>query len=296
MSDSNVPISAPPAGPFSHAPADSTEAPSYPTRLSSPAAGASEKSFIATWLLSWLIGYLGVDRFYLGKIGTGVIKLLTLGGAGIWWLIDLILTLTGNATDARGAKVRPEGRQGLIAWLVTGAAVLLSIVIGANSPRPVPQSSSPAAEATDAPTADGSAVDRALPAGSELNIQGIAVGDVSIVMGAVTWDANDVIKAENVLLGDPKEGMKFIVVNVTMTNNGDDSTGACNAFTVDEVYFYGPTGAKFDPAFAISTPDWLCTSTVVEGGVTVTGNVAFEVPSDADYGVWYGNGVFVNAE
>ena len=46
---------------------------------------------LATMLLSWILGQLGVDRFYRGQIGLGVLKLLTAGGAGIWWLIDAII-------------------------------------------------------------------------------------------------------------------------------------------------------------------------------------------------------------
>ena len=45
-------------------------------------------------LLSIFLGSLGIDRFYLGKIGTGILKLITLGAFGIWWLIDLILIAT----------------------------------------------------------------------------------------------------------------------------------------------------------------------------------------------------------
>lgn len=46
---------------------------------------------LATMLLSWILGELGVDRFYRGQIGLGVLKLLTAGGAGIWWLVDAII-------------------------------------------------------------------------------------------------------------------------------------------------------------------------------------------------------------
>lgn len=61
-----------------------------------------ERSFLIALLLSILIGTLGVDRFYLGKIGTGLLKLITGGGFGIWWIIDIILIATGTMTDKWG--------------------------------------------------------------------------------------------------------------------------------------------------------------------------------------------------
>ena len=62
----------------------------------------SEKSWLTTVLLAWLVGYLGVHRFYVGKIGTGILMLLTCGGCGIWALIDLIMVLMGKFTDKDG--------------------------------------------------------------------------------------------------------------------------------------------------------------------------------------------------
>lgn len=54
-------------------------------------------------VLSVLVGGLGVDRFYIGDVGLGVAKLLTCGGLGIWWLVDLFLiqkkTKDNNAED-----------------------------------------------------------------------------------------------------------------------------------------------------------------------------------------------------
>jgi len=50
-----------------------------------------DKSWIAALLLSILIGGLGIDRFFLGYVGLGILKLITLGGLGVWWLIDVIL-------------------------------------------------------------------------------------------------------------------------------------------------------------------------------------------------------------
>ncbi len=70
----------------------------------------SDKNFIILLLLSIFIGGLGIDRFYLGKIGTGVLKLITLGGFGVWWLVDLIIIVSGNMKDAEGRVVRAAGK------------------------------------------------------------------------------------------------------------------------------------------------------------------------------------------
>ena len=56
----------------------------------------SEKDWIITLILSIVVGGFGIDRFYSGSILLGVLKLFTLGGLGLWWLIDLIMLVTGN--------------------------------------------------------------------------------------------------------------------------------------------------------------------------------------------------------
>ena len=68
--------------------------------------GNSENSFVATLILCILLGGLGVHRFYVGKTGTGILMLLTLGGLGIWQLIDLIVIAVQKFKDSEGLLIK----------------------------------------------------------------------------------------------------------------------------------------------------------------------------------------------
>lgn len=65
----------------------------------------SPKSRLAALLLCFFLGWLGVHRFYVGKVGTGVAMIFTLGGLGIWVLIDFIMIIVGGFTDIDGKFV-----------------------------------------------------------------------------------------------------------------------------------------------------------------------------------------------
>lgn len=99
------------------------------------AAQSSDREYLTATYFSLFLGFLGVDRFYMGYVGLGILKLITFGGFGIWWLIDLIWIALGNAKTQKGVHlVRTEAATlpvyigvGIFLFLQTVGAITYSI-------------------------------------------------------------------------------------------------------------------------------------------------------------------------
>lgn len=70
--------------------------------LNSNSLSSSQQDWLVALLLCFFIGIIGAHRFYVGKIGTGVLMVFTLGGLGIWTFIDLILIIVGKFKNKDG--------------------------------------------------------------------------------------------------------------------------------------------------------------------------------------------------
>lgn len=66
----------------------------------------SEKAMVPAALLCFFLGALGVHRFYVGKVGTGILMLITLGALGIWTLVDLVMIIVGSFKDSNGLPLK----------------------------------------------------------------------------------------------------------------------------------------------------------------------------------------------
>jgi TM2 domain-containing membrane protein YozV len=92
--------------------------------------GVLQKRWLTAFGLSLFLGMLGGDRFYLGRAGTGLLKLLTLGGFGVWALIDLILVATRNISGVEWVNDGKNDKR--TAWILFGVAVLIGVAVCIN--------------------------------------------------------------------------------------------------------------------------------------------------------------------
>lgn len=94
---------------------------------------SKQRHFLAVFFISFMWGAFGADRMYLGKWGTGILKLVTLGGFGIWVIVDLILIMAGTMRDKQGREMLQFAEYKTFAYkTVLIFAIALGVIILVN--------------------------------------------------------------------------------------------------------------------------------------------------------------------
>ncbi len=269
------------------------------------------KSFIATWLFALFLGFFAVDRFYLGKIGTALAKLFTLGGLGVWVLVDLILVLAGAQRDKLGRPLDGYAKHRTMAWIVTGVVLVISLIVnGVNAANRVDDVASrepaaggaSAADEDDETEADAAAAPKpeepAAPAIEELAVVETSFGkDID----SDTWWYAVILENPNADYVFPSAGITVEAVdaNGVILDSSSDYTTVLQGRTVVVGNFFsvgsgtiakldvrGPTSAAATSSPGAETGSFAVSeiATAAEyGWITVSGKVTSTFGEDQDF-------------
>lgn len=102
-----------------------------------------QKEFMTAAMLSFTLGWLGVDRFYMGYKGLGFLKLITIGGFGLWYWIDLVLIYVGALKDKKGRPLAHRQENLKKAIIIAVSAYLVLAIINTVVTVAYPDTSSP---------------------------------------------------------------------------------------------------------------------------------------------------------
>lgn len=254
-----------------------------------------QKDFLTAALLSLFLGVFGVDRFYLGKVGTGILKLVTFGGFGIWYLIDLILILAGSMKSANGEELKGRAKNLKVALIITGVIFVIGIGGSASSKSTLksvdttaktPTTTQKASEPSASKEQTAKIGEVARDGKFEFTVSSIECGKTSV--------------GTNQYLTKTPQG-QYCLLSVSVKNIGDQA----QSWFSSNQYLFNANGQKYsadDTATLYNAPNGTSWYDNINPGNSVTGAIVFDVPKDQTpttaelHDSAFSNGVKVNLQ
>ena len=185
-----------------------------PPASGSPFAGQiSDKNYLTTFLLAYFLGVFGVDRFYTSEVGLGLLKLFTLGGCGIWALIDVILILAGVRKDKWGRTLNgreKEFKTSLVIFIALTALAIVGNIVTVifsnnNAPTPTPSTSQSSTSGSDS--------NQVKPVGGTFSLSDILNDNYTITLNKYIPAATASDQFNHAPAGKHLEALQMTVVN-----------------------------------------------------------------------------------
>lgn len=233
------------------------------------------KDFLVTSMLSLFLGGLGVDRFYIGKIGTGILKLITFGGFGIWYLIDLIIILTGNMKDNRGNFLVNRDKKLKVAVIITAVVFGLSFVFGMVAAMTADPATSTTTQTVNSSTTNNEQATTENAATLPKIGQPARDGKFEFTVKSVSCGQTSL---GGEYLTETAQG-QFCQLNVSVKNIGNEP----QTLFVDNQYVYNAAGQKFSAdsaATLVANPSSDTWIGEINPGNIIDGIMVFDLPKD----------------